>query len=243
MTDIFDDPNTDFATALIGEGKKYADVKLAAKALVDKDNFIEQLKRENAEMRKSMASEAKMDALLDQLKNLQSASSGNSSNGGNQPQESIPNQNPNTQTEALTTDRVYQIMEDRERQRREEQNLAIAVQKAKEAFGANAKSVIENKAAELGMSYEDLINEAKKRPQAFLKLVEANGPVGTTRAPQSQVNTAASVDANGNTKNNAYYAKLRRELKAQGKEADFYKPAVQNEMMRNAQLLGDAFFN
>lgn len=240
MTDIFsDDPNKDYFSELVGEGKKFKDAAALAKAKVEADNFIEQLKRENAQMRQSISSEEKLDALLDQLKKLQAPSSGTTITSGNQPLESVPNQNPQTQTKALTVDEVQRLLDEREAKAREQQNLNFAVQKAKEAFGANAKTVIETKASELGMSYDDLVAEAKKRPQAFLKLIEANGPTSATRAPQTQINSAAAAkDSNGNVKNNAYYSKLRKEIG----NAEFFKPAIQNEMERNAKLLGDAFW-
>lgn len=244
MDDIFsdkeqNDPNKDYAAELIGDGKRYADVKVAAKALLDKDAFIERLKAENADMRKSISSEAKLDALLDQLKNINAPSSGNANSVSHQPHESVPQMNTQPQSEALTVDKVQRLLEEREAKQREDRNLSLAVQKAKEAFGANAKSVIEGKASELGMSYDELIEEAKKRPQAFLKLIEANGPVTMPNAPRTQVNTAPSRDSNGNVKNNAYYSQLRKTL---GNEK-FFTPAIQNEMERNAKQLGEAFWN
>ncbi len=241
MTDLFDDQNKDYLSELVGEGKKFKDAAALARAKAESDAFIEQLKRENAEMRKSLSSEAKIDALLDQLKNFQSQPGGSANSGSNQTHESSPNMNTSnnsTQPEALTVDAVQKLLDEREAKRREDQNLAMAVSKAKEAFGANAKSVIEAKASELGMSYDELIATAKTRPQAFLKLVEATAPVNTVNAPKTQINSAGTKDPNGNIKNNSYYAKLRKELG----NAEFFKPAIQNEMERMAKQLGDAFW-
>jgi hypothetical protein len=238
MTDVFEDQNKDYLTELVGEGKKFKDAAALAKAKVEADNFIEQLKRENANMRQTVSSGEKLDALLDQLKKLQPPSSGNTNTSGNPPLESNPNQNQSNSIKALTVEEVSKLLDDREVKAREQANLNFAVQKVKEAFGANSKSVVEAKASELGMTYESLLEQAKTHPQVFLKLVEANGPTNVAGAPKTQVNSAATKDANGNIKNNAYYAKLRKEMG----NAEFFKPAIQNEMERNAKQLGDAFW-
>lgn len=230
----------DYAAELIGEGKKYKDLSAAAKALIEKDRFIERLKAENAEARASLKGEAKMDEFLSKLQQI---NSGTASTSANPQGETATNQNYNnneTPSKALTVDEVQKLLEDRERAAAEKRNLEASIQMARDAFGANYKVVMTQKAEELGMSQEYLLNLAKTQPKAFAKLVEADAaPQGRTTAPSTSVNTAALNTKRAGEKNNEYYKTLRKQIG----DAEFFKPSIQNQLHKDAQRLGPAFFS
>src|SRR5690349_8192148 len=66
--DVLTNDSTDPFAELVGEGKKYADAAALAKAKKEADSFIEQIKRENAELRDRVASQATVDEIMTQIK-------------------------------------------------------------------------------------------------------------------------------------------------------------------------------
>lgn len=239
--DHSDQGEVDVAAELIGEGKKYKDLSAAAKALLEKDRFIERLKAENAEVRGALKGESKMDEFLEKLRAAQN--SGTASNSVTSQGEPFTNQNQSnnqTPSKALTVEEVQKLMEERERGAREEANLAASIQKVKEAFGANYKAVMTAKADELGMPQEYLLNLAKTQPKAFAKLVEADvATQGRGNTPTSSVNTAALNGKRNGEKTNEYYKALRKQIG----DAEFFKPSIQNQLHKDAMRLGEAFFS
>lgn len=235
------DTTTDFASELIGDGKRYKTTQDAAKALVEKDKFIERLKAEAAEARAALKGEAKMDEFLEKLKSINTT--GNASTQNTMSGETVTNQNPNPNNtpKALTAEEVQELLEKRDRDKAESANLANAVQKVREAFGANYQSVMQQKAADLGMTPEYLTNLAKSQPKAFLKLVEADQtPQGRQSSPTSSVNTnALATQTRGGERDNAYYRAMRKQVG----DAEFFKPKIQNQLHKDAERLKEAFFN
>lgn len=235
-----DQGEQDYAADLIGEGKKYKDLSAAAKALIEKDRFIERLKAENAEARGALRGEAKMDEFLEKLRAAQN--SGTASTSANQQGEPSTNQNytNNETSKSLTVDEVQKLLEERDRAAAEQRNLNESIQRAKDAFGANYKVVMTQKAEELGMSQEYLLNLAKTQPKAFAKLVEADvAPQGRPNAPTTSVNTASMNTKRTGEKNNEYYRNLRKQIG----DAEFFKPSIQNQLHKDALRLGEAFFS
>ena len=227
----------DYASELIGDGKRFKDISALARAKVESDAFIERLKAENAEMRGALKGEAKITEFLDKLNTMNKPPLGNASSDDNQSSQS--NQNQNTQIKSLSLEEVQAMLDEREKRSKEEQNLSYVNTEVRKAFGANAGSVLKAKAAELGMTEQDLTDLAKVRPAAFLKLVEASVQGTTGQAPRSSVNTTSISNQPTGTKNNKYYTELRKKMG----DADFFKPSIQNEMFRSAKELGEAFYS
>ena len=235
------DDSIDLAAELIGEGKRYKTAQDAAKALLEKDKFIERLKAENAEARASLRGEQRMDEFLEKLK---AVTSGNASTQNTMSGETATNQNHNTNNnspKALTAEEVQEMLDKREREKQEAANLALAAQKVREAFGANHTAILQQKAAELGMTPEYLTNLAKAQPKAFLKLVEADQPVaGRVPPPTTSLNTnALATQKRGGERDQKYYSALRKQIG----DAEFFKPQIQNQLHKDAERLKEAFFN
>jgi len=236
------DETKDYAAELIGDGKKYKDLSSAAKALVEKDVFIERLKAEAAEARAALKGEQKMDEFLEKLRKAQSANTGDESNQltstGEDHSQRINSNNNNPKP--LSLEEVQELLDKREKERAEQANLNLAVQKVKEAFGANYAQVMKQKAEDLGMTPEYLTNLAKVQPKAFLKLVEADN-VSNMRpvVPSSSVNTAAMGGKKTGERNNEYYRNLRKQIG----DAEFFKPKVQNQLHKDMLQMREAFFN
>jgi hypothetical protein len=192
-------------------------------------------------MRNALRGEAKIDEFLDKLNKTVVPSPGAANNSQTPAGES--NQNQNTQEnnpKAISLDDVEEILTKREQAKRETDNLAYTAKKVKEAFGANYAIVLQQKAADLGVTPEYLTQVAKSQPAAFLKLVEADKAANTQGSPpRSSVNTSGMGGNRTDDRNQAYYNNLRKQIG----DAQYFSPKVQNELHKDAQRLGEAFFN
>ena len=146
---------------------------------------------------------------------------------------------PSTRPLAETLEDVEAVLARREREREAAQNLRTVQNKLTEAFGANHQHVLIAKATALGMTPDEMLDVAKTRPAAFLKLVEADkvGNTASASAPRSSVNTAG-MNQTSNERNYKYYQGLRKELG----DAKFFAPKIQNELHKDAARLGAAFY-
>lgn len=234
------DETKDYAADLIGEGKKYKDVQVAARSIVEKDSFIERLKAENAVMRSSLKGEQKMDEFLDKLSSYKPAPPGSVTNPVTTPDESSQSQQLNITPKALSLEEVQALLDKREEEKKKQANLDAAAAGVQRAFGANSGVVLLQKATELGVTKEYLTRLAAESPQAFLKLVEADkAPSGAPGFIPSSTNTAA-FKSGSNEKNQAYYDNLKKQMGITKFTAD---KTLQNEMHSQAQKMGRAFFS
>lgn len=238
--------NIDYAAELVGEGKRYKDIAALAKGKVDGDAFIGRLQAELKVLRSQLQGEQKIDAFLDQVKNLNKPAASAQSNLDNQASENAGNQNINTNNtnqnaSSISLQDVESLLEKRERVRTEAQNFNYAVEKVKEAYGADYKATLATITQTLGATPEFMNDLAKTQPQAFLKLVGVTGASGkATPLPNGNVrsNGLSASNASGE-KNAAYYSELRKKI---GNDA-YYSRDIQNEIHRQALKLGEAFFN
>lgn len=230
------DPTKDYSTELMGEGKKYKDVPALARAIMEKDAFIERLKSETAQLRSSVQGETKIDELLNTLR-AQSTTPANSGTPATTPETKSANQ-PQT---GLSAEDVERLLAAREREKTETSNVALVTTQLRKAWGANHGEVLRQKTEELGATPEFMTNLAKANPSAFLKLVAAESvPESTPGRPTSSVNTTPAqgkTAVGGHTK--SYYDNLRKQVG----DAKFFHPTIQNELHRNMMTLGEAFFD
>jgi hypothetical protein len=87
------------------------------------------------------------------------------------------------------------------------------------------------------MSMDKLKAMAGETPKAFLALVGSAPSVERNANVTSSVNTTSGQFQNSGQKNFQYWQKLRRENPNQ-----YYRPNVQNEMVKSRQELGDKFY-
>lgn len=193
---------------LVGEGRKYKDPDAVAKALMEKDNFIEQLKRENAEAREALSKRTREEEFLDRLATA------------TRPQVSVPTQDPPAPPEAksaLTPDVVEEIIERRELEKARKDNLDAVMSTLQGKFGDNYVTQVQTQARDLGYTTAELTAIAAQNPKAFYRLlgIEATArPSGSPPAfsppPRTSVNTSADM-ATPSKKDYAYYRKMRDE--------------------------------
>lgn len=217
---------------------KYKDESGLAKAILEKENFINKLKRENAELRVDMQGRSKVEEIVDRLLSQRNK---NEEDGGN----TNTNQNPpndSSSVKSLTEEDVQKIL-DRERSRiQAEANITKSKQMLEETFGADWQKVIARKGKEIGESREFFDAMAAKNPNALLALL---GPPQKQTSSQSlfesSVNTTAlTLDSQSNTgvRNKKFYDTLKVK-----DPAKYRTPAIQVQMHKDAIAQGVSFFN
>jgi hypothetical protein len=249
MTDLFDDngtddtpvidPNKDYFSELVGEGKKYKDPVAAGRALVEKDVFIERLKAENAGIRQELNTRLKLEEVVDRI------SSTKSPNNEQQPPREQDNGQPASQKTLSPEDVqsiVTQTMTESQKAAQRKTNVEFVERQLEEAFGPTFRRTVKTQAAQLGLGEEFLKGLAADQPNAFLKLmgVEKKPEVNSTavQAPRPSVSSdAIGFRPQTGIKGKSYYDNIKK-----NDPRRYWTPAVQNEMHAEALKQGwDAF--
>lgn len=238
------DPEKDYFQEFVGEGKKYKDEKAAGRALIEKDLFIEQLKREAEEARQELRSRISVEEALTKLQERQTETSGQATshreNGSGE-----GNQSTQVDIDKLVEEKLTareRAMQEATRKAQEEKNLNTVRQKLSEVYGPNFASEVKKKAEELGVSTQFLTEAGAKEPNAVFKLLGLDQQKGyrdiTDPAPaQSRVNTSANMGSDTGLRNNAFYQKMRKEDPKR-----FWSSKVQAQRHKDALELGERFF-
>lgn len=209
-------PASDILANLVGEGKKFKSVEDLAAGKAEADAFIEQVKRENAELRQTAQ---KLEAEKGQQKTLSdildALKQGKTEPTGNQPPVSL---------EELTklVKSVTSLERDKET-RNTNRNLVDQTLVAKYGDPAKAIEQVKTKAKELGLGPTQIKELSESSPAAFLQLFGATTS-GTTTTPATKgtVNSEAmNFVPEGGERNMAYYEALRKKMGTQKYFADF----------------------
>ena len=223
-----EDKGADLFSSLVGDGKKFKTPEDLAKSRLEADNFIEQLKSENAQMRRELEKASKIGAVDEALQRLNDRLEKASGDEGN----------PATMSRE---DILAIVREDAERQRAEQNRKAIQAELINK-FGepSKAQEFLRTKSAELGMTPKDLASMVERAPQAAKTLLGLSGTpagrTGPTSLPESSKNTTAIV-GNVGTRNKAYYDNLKKEMGTK-----FWSPQIQQQMFKDRKTMGDEFY-
>lgn len=231
MSDVFDDNASIPATvetastvdSLVGEGRKFRTAEDLAKAKLESDRYIDQLKNELNEAKTQIGRAANLEDQFTQLKEEITQLRANSQPKVETRENTAP-QLSETDVEAL----VSKVMTRKEAQRSASENVAEANRKVLEAYGSveKAKEVVRAKAVELGLSVDALRDTAASSPTAFLRLVLDTQATATGRIDlsRSTVNTSSQQVGSGpkpGTK--AYFDKLRKDNPKAAYSEDTYQ--------------------
>lgn len=209
---------------LVGEGKKYATVEDALKAIPHAQGHISNLEKELGEMREELKGRLSLEEAVAQLK------------ASPQPVEKPSVGMDKDALSKLVVDTVHSL----ETNKKASANLYEADKRMKELFGEKAQEKLIEKAKELGVSLEHMKQTASQSPTAFYNIM---GIAHNTQKPPVKANSSINTEALDNTPKAkegtyAYYNEMRRKT-----PSAYFSPKVQNEMHRKAKELGEAFFN
>lgn len=222
------DPEKDYFSELVGEGKTYKTEKDLARAVAEKEAFIERLKREKSELYedlKSSQTTKRLEEIADQLTAFRQQPQ-SPSNDDNQPRE----REASAQTGLTLTD-VENLLQKRETIKVQETNRDVVQKRLQEAYGTEFVSKVKDQANKLGVGVEFLDSVAVNNPNVFYKIM------GLDNQPQQQPDIFSPprtritpVTSGGPVKKNfAYYEKMRKE-----KPAEYHSINIQNEMHKEA---------
>lgn len=228
------DPNKDYLSEYVGEGRKFRDTKELARAKAEADAHIARVEAENQAFREKLQQTKSIEELMTELDER----ANRRPEGGNHTPEPAP-----APAESISADDLDRMLEEkltkRQKEDRAKQNETWVMQQLTNKFGQNYGERVRAVAAELGLSKDDVTNLAREKPKAFLKIVDDNQPQGQRgnfSPPNNRVNTQA--DGPSGAKNYAYYRNLRKE------DPKLYQSArVQQEMHREAMKQGAAFYD
>ncbi len=209
---------------LVGEGKKYATVEDALKALPHSQSHIQKLETEMSELRKELEGRLSLEEAVAQLK-----------------AEGKPAEIPSAMIDQKALSKlVVDTVAGLEVSKKAETNLLAVDKRMKELFGEKAQEKLIDKAKELGVSIAHLKTTAEQSPQAFFNLTgikqeDVRVPAKTGSSVNTEQLASTSVAKEG-TYN--YYQDIRRK-----NPTLYFSPKMQNEMHRKAKELGGAFFD
>lgn len=221
---------------LVGEGKKFVTVEDLVKKIEHADAFIETLKSENATLRDELSkavTSGDRKALLEKL--MANLTNGTTDDGVTTPDQ--PQNKQDNPVKSLSHDDVVKILEQRAAAEQAQRNLAQALEPVKKVYGDKTKETLTAKAAELGLSLDELEAIGKKSPQAFQAIVGISRD-STTRSMtiHGSKNTATTGGESNVVRNKAYYDALKKEMGIQKFVLD---SKLQIQMHKDRMALGD----
>ena len=222
--------------ALVGEGKKYANLEELAKGKAEADSFIDKLKDENSDLRKQAEEKTTIMDLMEAFKSL------------NQEQESNSESVTPLDDEVLQG-KLEQMIKEREAQRTSEANRTEAMKLVSEKLNGDEKAVdlfVQQKALQLGMEADKLWSLSEESPAGFAQIIGLESQPTQQVTPMSlpHQNTEAttggtSMEVDGfKTKN--WFDQQRREM---GNKKFINSSTIQRRMIEAREKLGDRFYS
>ena len=222
---------TSLYETLVGEGKKFKSPEDLAKAKLESDRFIEQLKQEPKQLREDLDRLVEENRLLKEL-----AKKDNGSTTAQPEQNTTASESPQIDLEA----RIRETLKKTAEEEKQRENLTKVSETMIQTYGTQEKAaeVLRQKALELGVGVEFLQDVAARSPKAFFQTV------GVTEVARSQTNSAGSTVntaalAQTGVKPNTY--KWYQELRKSDPRL-YNSPKIQNQMMQDALKQGEAFY-
>lgn len=244
MADVFEAAATNssdnFLEKYVGEGKKYKTVEDLAKAYDNANNVIPTLKEDLQTQREFIA--AKLEELANQRNTHIPPNDQTVEPRATNPAPAAP---PNGGVEELDA-RIKQILENDRTERTYQDNAQKTESVLIERLGSREAAIqaVQQKAQELGVEPGYLKQTAFTSPKAFFNLMgidpEIKPTSSSTPGSASDVNPRALAENSTAVKAGTYgyYDNLRK-----SDPKRYWSPAMQKQMMLDAQAKGDEFFN
>lgn len=258
MTDLFDndtqnspaivqvDPDKDYLTELVGEGKKFAEVTDLARGKAEADLFIEQLKEENASFREKLKEATTYDKLMNDLTSAKTNGENPNDNSSNQEN---PSDEPGADGVTFTQEQIDQLLEQKLSEHQSRARQAENVQKVQsefiDRFGDKASIVLRSIGESNGLTSDELREMSALRPQVVISLAKQMEVPQTNETPDlfSDATPRATTDQfrtvpDTGFKTKAYFDKMKK-----SDPQRYLRPETELEMHRLALKNPDRFFS
>lgn len=219
---------------LVGDGRKYASTDDLAKAYVHADSFIEKQKARIAELETEVRIR---EELANKQKTPPEEKPGNEP-GHENPPVTPPVNTPEGKSDVDIASLVRNELEKASTEKTFAQNVDSAAKVLVEVYGSEEKAnlAVRQKAAELGVGVDWLMNIAGTSPSALLGTMGVSPETKSTSTPFSSSEVVRNRGAS--KKNFKYFEEIR---KADPKS--YYSAQVRKEMFEARKELGDAFYS
>ena len=238
---------TDPIEALVGEGKPFKDLAALAKGKLEADEFVEQLKKENYEMRNAVKeAEEKLSRssttaeILEAVRGMAQGPNEPPTPGG----EGDPGNQPGI-TEDDIADLIKRTLSKTEQEKTREANFNSVKSAFMDSFKDPDKARLAYKAAAvaLEMTEEQLDAYSKQSPHLVLRAAGLEPAFKSTQTPPSYLESNANSEhqgaGTGPVRDNSWWETQR---KAQG-NSWYFQPKTQQMYWEDVKALGDKFLS
>jgi hypothetical protein len=220
-------------------GDNWKDPEVLAKGKIEADRFIEDLKRQNEELRKDLQREDKLDNLIELIKSTKATDDHGGSKTDDHSDEDRAHNSGSEFSEEKIAALIKQHIAERETETTREKNVREVQEYLDRKYDDGGRKLISSLSSEIGMSKEELKGLAASNPKAFLRLVgDSNSAAKQTTGNivGSSSNTEAVI-GRGDVRDWNYYQNLRRT-----KKTLYHSPQTQKQMLRDREALGEDRF-
>lgn len=193
-------------------------IQMMQKRMSDKDEFISQLQEENQKTREMYASlEERMQNLskIEEVLNNQNTA------------QDVGNQDTTGLDEDALVGKVIENLNQKQTEEKMKANFEQAKQRLASEYGSHVEEKVSQAAQANGMAYDDMVQMARKSPQAFYKLMGLESNTQQRPATPNPMRGHETPPQDNNEKDFAYYSKLMRE-----NPREYWKPEVQREFRK-----------
>ena len=232
------DPDKDYFSELVGEGRKFKDQNSLARSKMESDFYIKTMEKRMDELRTDYLKEreentakAKLEELIDKLQSQQQSTS---SYEPSVKEDKMPIFDPK-QLDSLVSTKI----QEHEVSRKQQENFNIVRNKLKEKFGNNYQTALKEQIDMLELTEEDVNALARKSPTAFMRTLGLDQPQQeqSFQAPPRSSMRGDTFKPTASAKRTwSYYQNLKRnDPKA------YQDPKTTVQMHKDAQELGETF--
>ena len=211
--------------------ESFRDPEVAAKSLLTANEHITSLERQLTEMRSDLSNRMSAE------KALEAVNAKAEEIAAQVTRVATPEVEPTT---GLDPEKVEAIVSaaleksDTEKTHRDNANRINL--KLQELYGDQAVAKVQERANELGMTVDQMVQTAKATPDAFMAMLNPPSNPETNAISHTQVNSASTAFSNTSERNYAFYDKIRKE-----NPVAYFSPKTQKQMHKDALELGDKF--
>lgn len=244
MSDVFSETTeaeqTDYLEQLVGEGKKFKDPEALARGKAEADEFIENLKRQNQELKEDLEKASKLDQILEEIRSNEAAKPSTARNDDPGEGEGDPSKTSSGLTDEQLQALIEKTLSQRETEGRANKNLSEVNRVIGEKYGSKAAEFLKSRADEIGLSVVKMKELAAENPKAFYRLVglDGNSPNKGVEVGGNRLNSESSLSGGTNQTRADYYRELRKADRRR-----YFSPEVQMQMFKEIKELGkDVFY-
>lgn len=232
------DNQPDFLSQLVGEGKKFRDVQALAKGKIEGDSFIEDLVRQNKELREELNKQEYAKELLQTMKTENRLPTPTETSEDNTMSKAVGSHNPDGGVDIESI--VERTLSKREKEQMAAANKTAVSTKLREVWGDKAKDLLVERAKEMDVELEDIAEMAARSPKALFRMLGiTNEQVAKPNVPPRGDRNPFAVEARSDVVNDrtwAYYEEMRKANKRK-----YFSPDVQRQLLEDKRRLGDRF--